>query len=270
VRALQYGAIEFVRKPTLGVRGFLDDAAATLVDMVRAAAGSRRKQAQRPGDSDKHAVRVNADALLAPPGRYQSVPTATTPIIAVAASTGGTVALQQVLAQMPIDCPGIVVVQHMPAGFTAAFAQRLDETCRIHVSEARDGDRLKAGRALIAPGNYHLIVVRLKEDYFVRVRTGPAVCRHRPSADVLFRSVAVAAGPRAVGVIMTGMGDDGAEGLREMRDAGAMTIAQDAASCVVFGMPKEAIERGAVQTVVPLGRIASEVLKSITSMEERS
>jgi two-component system chemotaxis response regulator CheB len=165
-----------------------------------------------------------------------------------------------VLGAMPADCPGLVVVQHMPAGFTAAFAQRLNETCEIEVREAVYGDTVRPGRALIAAGNQHLIVVRRGDGYCVQVRPGPTVSRHRPSVDVLFRSVATNAGANAVGVVMTGMGDDGAAGLLEMRDAGASTIAQDEATCVVYGMPKEAVARGAVETVVPLPRIAQAIL----------
>jgi len=181
-------------------------------------------------------------------------------MVAVGASTGGTEAVRLLLEAMPPDAPGIAVVQHMPEGFTAAFARRLAETCRIQVKEAADGDRLEPGRALVAPGNRHLTVRREGDRYLARILDGPPVSRHRPSADVLFRSVAQAAGAGAVGVILTGMGDDGAEGLLEMRRAGAFTLAQDEATSVVFGMPKEAIARGAVDEVHPLQRIARVLL----------
>jgi two-component system chemotaxis response regulator CheB len=183
-------------------------------------------------------------------------------IVAVGASTGGTEALRTILEAMPPDAPGIVVVQHMPEVFTRTFAERLDRLCRIEVKEASDGDRVRAGRALIAPGNRHTVLVRNGAQYEVAVRDGPLVSRHRPSVDVLFRSVAQAAGPNAVGVILTGMGDDGAEGLGEMKRAGAATIAQDEASCIVFGMPKEAIERQVVDEVVSLSMIAGVILRT--------
>jgi two-component system chemotaxis response regulator CheB len=168
--------------------------------------------------------------------------------------------LRVFLTALPTDCPPVVVVQHMPEGFTRAFADRLNQECGIEVTEARDGDRLQTGLALIAPGNRHMLVNRSGEELVVQILDGPLVSRHRPSVDVLFRSVAISVGAKAVGVIMTGMGDDGAQGLGEMKEAGAATIAQDEASCIVFGMPKEAISRGAVSLVVPLDRIANAAL----------
>jgi two-component system chemotaxis response regulator CheB len=182
-------------------------------------------------------------------------------VVVVGASTGGTEALRALLEAMPPDAPGIAIVQHMPEGFTAQFARRLDQTCRIEVEEAQPNDRLVSGRALIAPGNHHLVVRRSGALYFVDVVDGPPVSLHRPSVDVLFRSAAQAAGPNAVGVILTGMGDDGADGLREMKLTGARTIAQDEATSIVFGMPKEAIARGGVDEVLPLPRIAHAILK---------
>jgi len=183
-------------------------------------------------------------------------------VIAVGASTGGTEALRVFLAGMPIDCPPIVIVQHMPEVFTRAFAERLNRECGIEVGEARDSERLQTGRALIAPGNRHMLVNRAGEELVVQVMDGPLISRHRPSVDVLFRSVSISVGAKAVGVIMTGMGDDGAQGLSEMKEAGAATIAQDEASCVVFGMPKEAISRGVVNVVVPLEQIANAALSA--------
>jgi two-component system chemotaxis response regulator CheB len=185
--------------------------------------------------------------------------------VVIGASTGGTEALSEVLGALPPECPGIVVVQHMPEVFTRAFADRLNQACRITVKEAADGDRVVDGRALIAPGNKHTLLRRVGGSYTVEVRDGPLVSRHRPSVDVLFRSAARAAGPNAIGVIMTGMGDDGATGLGEMRQAGAVTIAQDEASCVVFGMPREAIARGGVETVAPLAQIPVLILRKARS-----
>jgi two-component system chemotaxis response regulator CheB len=182
-------------------------------------------------------------------------------VVVVGASTGGTEALRLFLGSLPPDAPGIVVVQHMPEGFTAAFAQRLDTLCRIAVKEAVDNDTVMRGRALIAPGNRHTLLKRSGARYYVEVKDGPLVCRHRPAVDVLFRSAATYAGRNAVGVIMTGMGDDGARGLREMKDAGAATIAQDEETSVVFGMPSEAIKHGGVDLVLPLGAIAPEVVR---------
>jgi two-component system, chemotaxis family, protein-glutamate methylesterase/glutaminase len=183
-----------------------------------------------------------------------------TRVIAVGASTGGTEALRTIIEALPPNAPGMLVVQHMPEGFTAAFAKRLNETSKVEVKEAVYGDAVHPGRVLIAPGNHHMLLRRSGTKYYVQVTGGPLVSRHRPSVDVLFRSVAQAAGPNAVGVIMTGMGDDGAEGLLEMRQAGAQTIAQDEATSVIFGMPKEAIARGAAEEVLALGEIASAIV----------
>jgi two-component system chemotaxis response regulator CheB len=186
-------------------------------------------------------------------------------VIAIGPSTGGTEALREFLQAMPFGCPGIVIVQHMPEVFTRAFADRLNRDCTIEIREASDGDPILNGRALIAPGNHHLLVQRSGTGYIAQVREGPLVSRHRPSVDVLFRSVAKSVGSHAVGVIMTGMGSDGAQGLLEMRNCGALTLAQDEASCVVFGMPKEAIARNAVVTVVPLRRLAETTLKMVSA-----
>lgn len=251
-RALEEGAVEVITKPKVGVRDFLHESAVTLLDAVWSAS-----QAQiRP--RLMAAPRVTADAVL--PRKSKSCSAPPTGLIAVGASTGGTEALRLFLAALPADCPPIVIVQHMPEVFTRAFAERLNKECAIEVAEARDGDRLQNGRALIAPGNRHMLINRREEELIVQIVDGPLVSRHRPSVDVLFRSVAISVGAKAVGVIMTGMGDDGAQGLCEMKEAGATTIAQDEASCIVFGMPKEAISRGAVDVVMPLEQIASAVL----------
>ena len=182
-------------------------------------------------------------------------------VVVVGASTGGTEALRVLLEAMPLDAPGIVIVQHMPEHFTAAFAKRLDGLCRVTVKEAEDNDTVIRGRALIAPGNRHTLLKRSGARYFVEVKDGPLVCRHRPSVDVLFRSAARYAGNNAIGVIMTGMGDDGAKGMLEMKNMGTYTIAQDEHTCVVFGMPHEAIKLKAVDKVLPLGAIAAEILR---------
>jgi two-component system chemotaxis response regulator CheB len=184
----------------------------------------------------------------------------TEPIIAIGASTGGTEALREVLEELPASSPAILIVQHMPEKFTGAFARRLDSTCAIEVKEAEDGDLVLAGRALIAPGNVHMQLVRNGSRYTVKIVEGPHVSRHRPSVDVLFRSTAQAAGRNALGMLLTGMGDDGARGLLEMRQMGSPTVAQDEESSVVFGMPKEAIQRGAAGRVLPLSRMATEIV----------
>ena len=252
VRALQEGAVEIITKPSLGVGDFLRESRKRLVESLRNAARSRPRL-----------VRASAPvpAAVEPPERPDSslIQVTTDKVVAVGASTGGTEALRNFLGPMPPDCPGIVIVQHMPEQFTSAFARRLAQLCRIEVKEAAHGDRVLRGRALIAPGNRHLQVQRSGGHYRVEVLDGARVSGHRPSVDVLFHSVARAAGPNAVGVLLTGMGDDGAAGLLAMRQAGAVTLAQDEASSVVFGMPRAAIERGAVDQVLPLEQMAEAV-----------
>ena len=264
LQALEEGAVDVVTKPRLGVREFLHESAVTLIDAVRAAADAHpreRRAAFRPSPP-----RFSADVV--PPAGSKPAPRLINHnVVAIGASTGGTEALRVVLEALPVHAPGLVVVQHMPEGFTTAFARRLNELCRIEVKEAADGDRVAAGCALIAPGNRHMLVRRDGTQYIVEVNDGPLVSRHRPSADVLFRSVATAAGANAIGVIMTGMGSDGAEGLLAMQNAGALTIAQDEASCVVFGMPKEAIERGAVNQVAALSHIPTLILSSVNGTQ---
>jgi two-component system chemotaxis response regulator CheB len=254
LRALEEGAVEVIAKPKVGVRDFLHESAVTLLDAVWSASLAQVRPRPMPA-----VPRLTADVVLPRKGKSRCAG-APNGIIAVGASTGGTEALRVFLTALPTDCPPVVIVQHMPEVFTRAFAERLNRECEIEVEEARDGDRLQTGRALIAPGNRHMLVNRSGEELAVQIIDGPLVSRHRPSVDVLFRSVAISVGPRAVGVIMTGMGDDGAQGLCEMKEAGAATIAQDEASCVVFGMPKEAIARGAVNVVVPLEQIAGAAL----------
>ena len=265
VRALAAGAFAIVEKPTLGVKDFLRDNVESLVGTIRAAAGAKADrlrpragagESARPTDGPS--PKLSADHVLAAPGPHLNVPL-TERIVALGCSTGGTQALEVVLTALPRTCPGIVVVQHMPAAFTSSFAQRLDKRSAIEIKEAEDGDRILPGRALIAPGGKHTLVVRSGAQFRVEVKDGPLVSRHKPSVDVLFRSVAKSAGRNATGFIMTGMGDDGARGMREMRDAGAQCYAQDEESCVVFGMPKEAIKLGGVHQTIGLERIAETI-----------
>jgi two-component system, chemotaxis family, protein-glutamate methylesterase/glutaminase len=262
LRALEEGAVEIITKPKLGVRDFLHESAVLLLDAVWSAAEARVIRQQKiPPES-----RLSADAVLPLRTRPRANSCAWNPsrgLIAVGASTGGTEALRVFLAAMPSDCPPVLVVQHMPENFTRAFANRLNQDCAIEVSEARDDVPLRPGTALIAPGNFHCVVNSNGPNLVANIMDGPLVSRHRPSVDVLFRSVAVSAGRNAVGVIMTGMGDDGAQGLLEMKETGAITIAQNEASCVVFGMPREAIARGAVDIVLPLDQIARHALESL-------
>jgi two-component system chemotaxis response regulator CheB len=255
MQALAAGAFAIFTKPSLGVKNFLVDASHDLVAAVRAAAGARMGKARPPAPAAPlHTpAKLSADAVLSP--GFEAMAVTTDRFTAIGTSTGGTQALEYVLAALPRTCPGIVVVQHMPEKFTAAFAQRLDQLCEIEVREARTGDRVIPGRALIAPGGQHMVVRRSGAQYQVEVVSAPPVNRHCPSVDVLFRSCAKFAGRNATGVIMTGMGDDGARGLLEMHQAGAKTFAQDEESCVVFGMPKEAIKLGAADKVVPLSAI---------------
>jgi two-component system chemotaxis response regulator CheB len=267
LQALDEGAVEVVTKPRLGVKEFLHESAVTLIDAVRAA--HKSKHTLRRGAGLNPALGRSATAVR-PAQTSKNLAISTNKVVAVGASTGGTEALRLVLEAMPLDAPGMVIVQHMPEGFTSAFAQRLNQSCRIEVKEAASGDRIVSGRALIAPGNRHILVQRSGAYYVVEVVEGPLVSRHRPSADVLFRSVAQAVGPNAIGVIMTGMGNDGADGLLEMKRAGAYTIAQDEATCVVFGMPKEAIDRGAVDKIVALGLIPNCILRRVAESDQIS
>ncbi len=259
LKALEYGAVDIITKPKLGTKQFFEESKINICDIVKAASCAdikkfvHRKMEVQP--------KLSADVIM-PKIASKAMLQTTEKVVVVGASTGGTEALKIFLEELPSDTPGIVIVQHMPENFTKAFAKRLDGLCKISVKEAENGDTVIRGRALIAPGNYHMLLKRSGARYFVEIKEGPLVSRHRPSVDVLFRSAARYAGKNAVGVIMTGMGDDGAKGMLELKEAGAYTIAQDEKTCVVFGMPNEAIKLGGVQKVFPLQMIAENVLKN--------
>ncbi|MBF0459774.1 MAG: chemotaxis response regulator protein-glutamate methylesterase [Magnetococcales bacterium] len=293
LKALEYGAVDIITKPRMGTKTFLEESRIRICDAVKAAALARMPRfALRPverarpteearpveksytteeGPTTNRFVaatqagykvppKLTADAMLPPPDARAMIQT-TEKVVIVGASTGGTEALRIFLEALPADAPGMVIVQHMPENFTTAFANRLNTLCQVTVKEAAHDDSVVRGRVLIAPGNKHTLLKRSGARYMVEVKEGPLVSRHRPSVDVLFRSAARYAGKNAVGVIMTGMGDDGARGMLEMKQAGATTIAQDEQSCVVFGMPKEAIKHGGVDIVKPLDKIAAEVIR---------
>lgn len=262
LKSLEYGAVEIILKPRVGTKRFLEESKVRICDAVKAAAEAKQKLSRLKHSERVIPPKLSADAILAKASRRSEAMLRTTEkVVVVGASTGGTEALSGFLQAMPLDAPGIVIVQHMPEHFTRAFAARLDGICNISVKEAENNDTVIRGRALIAPGNYHLLLKRSGARYYVEIKDGPLVSRHRPSVDVLFRSAARYAGKNAVGVIMTGMGDDGAKGMLEMKEAGAFTIAQDEESCVVFGMPKKAIELDAVDRVVPLSAIPAVVTR---------
>ncbi len=257
--AMEAGAVEIIEKPRVGTRQFLEESRVRICDAVKAASmcNLKRVRTRLPVYS-----KLTADEVIAKPRpNAEAMIRTTEKVVVVGASTGGTEALRVFLEGMPHDAPGIVIVQHMPEQFTRTFAKRLDGLCRVTVKEAEDNDMVLRGRALIAPGNRHLLLRRSGARYYVEITDGPLVNRHRPSVDVLFRSAARYAGKNAVGVIMTGMGDDGARGMLEMKETGACTIAQDEKSCIVFGMPKKAIELGAVFQVLPLGALGTAVIK---------
>jgi two-component system chemotaxis response regulator CheB len=260
IAALEKGAVDIITKPKLGTREFFREGCIRICDVVKSASQVRRQRHTDAGASIKASPKLTADAMLEAPKSHAMIQT-TEKVVAIGASTGGTEALRELLEAIPADSPGMVVVQHMPEKFTASFAARLDSLCRVTVKEAVDGDSVIPGQVLIAPGNKHTLLKRSGARYFVEVKDGPLVCRHRPSVDVLFRSTARYAGKNAVGVIMTGMGDDGARGMMEMKQAGAINIAQDEATSVVFGMPGEAIKLGGVDRVIPLYRIAAEIMR---------
>lgn len=253
LNALEIGAVDVMLKPRMDLQNRLADMSIQLVDKVKAAARVKIRT---------HASKERTKEPVAPSAPLsQGLVKSTGKVIALGASTGGTEALREVLTRMPANSPGIMIVQHMPENFTAAFAQRLNSLCAIEVKEARQGDTLRPGLALLAPGNDHLLLRKSGTRYFAELKHAPLVCRHRPSVEVLFDSVTECAAKDAIGVLMTGMGSDGAQGLLNLRQAGGRTIVQDEASCVVFGMPREAIKLGAAEKVVPLGKIPETILQ---------
>lgn len=268
MQALEAGAVDVVAKPRIDTAQRLQDSRMRICDAAKGAAHAKmrgvKREAPVPTPDLKVEAKLSADEILPPLSehRRQSLIArmpVTEPLVAIGASTGGTEALREVLEALPANSPPILIVQHMPEKFTSAFARRLDNTCAVRVKEAEDGDLVQSGQVLLAPGNFHMLLVRNGSRYTVKIADGPHVSRHRPSVDVLFRSAAQAAGANALGMILTGMGDDGARGLLEMRQMGSPTLAQDEASCVVFGMPKEAIARGAASRTLPLGKMAAEI-----------
>ncbi len=260
LKALEYGAVDIITKPKMGTKRFIEESRVRICDAVKGAAVARLGKMRAMRTMREVQPKYTADVIMEKPNSNAMIQT-TEKVVVVGASTGGTVALRVFLEMLPEDTPGIVIVQHMPENFTAAFAKSLDSNCRVTVKEAQDNDTVMRGRVLIAPGNHHVLLKRSGSRYYVEIKDGPLVSRHRPSVDVLFRSAARYAGKNAVGVIMTGMGDDGARGMKEMFDAGAVTIAQDEATCVVYGMPCEAVKSGGVDRIMPLQNIAHEVLR---------
>lgn len=259
MQAMAAGAVSIVTKPKVGLKQFLQDDSENLIAAVKAAARANvRRLAPASVSATPIQAKLTADVIM--PASSHAMAETTDRIVAIGTSTGGTQALEVVLTALPRVCPGIVIVQHMPEKFTGAFAARLNSLCQIEVREAVNGDRVLPGRALIAQGGRHMLLKRSGAHYHVEIIDGPLVTRHRPSVDVLFRSVAKCAGKNALGIIMTGMGDDGARGLKEMYDMGARTLGQDENSCVVYGMPKEAMKLGAVNKEIPLGKIAHEIV----------
>ena len=271
MQALEAGAVDVVAKPRVDTAQFLQESRMRICDAAKAAAHAKLRGLAKaspalraPSPDVKVEAKLTADAIIPPisDARRASLIArlpVTEPLVAIGASTGGTEALREVLEALPAASPPILIVQHMPEKFTTAFARRLDMGCAVRVKEAEDGDLVLPGQVLIAPGNLHMLLVRNGSRYTVKIEEGPHVSRHRPSVDVLFRSTAQSAGKNALGMLLTGMGDDGARGLLEMRQMGCLTLAQDEASCVVFGMPKEAIQRGAAARTLPLNKMAAEI-----------
>ncbi len=277
LRALELGAVDFVAKPRIGVAAGLQQLADDIVEKIRIAARAHVRRLTGPtaapaAPTGLHRSGAPAGSNAASAAPLGGAPTPTSPlrlstekVICIGASTGGTEAIKEILVELPPDAPAVVITQHMPPGFTASFAARLDSLCRIRVAEARDGERILPGHAYIAPGGKQFYLTRSGANYLAVVDDSPPVNRHKPSVEVLFRSCARVLGPNAIGVMLTGMGGDGAEAMKEMRDAGAYNIAQDEASCVVFGMPKMAIQAGAVHEVLPLKQIARAIMERVAA-----
>lgn len=258
LRALEYGAVDIIQKPRMGTKAFIEESKILICDSVKAAASVEVRKIS--GKKMEVQPKLTADVMLSANKNHAMIKT-TEKVILVGASTGGTEALSVFLQGLPADCPGVVIVQHMPENFTLSFANRLDSLCKVSVKQADFGDTVLPGRVLLAPGNKHLLIKRSGARYYVETKDGPLVSRHRPSVDVLFRSGARYVGKNAVGVILTGMGDDGARGMSEMKEAGAYNIAQDEKTSVVFGMPKMAIEHGGVDQILPLQDISAAVIR---------
>lgn len=261
--AMDAGAVDVICKPRLDTKQFLYESSVRICDAIKGAAHAKlnlRSRDRRPSRTVE--AKLTADVMMAAPTASRAMTRTTERVVCIGASTGGTESLRVVLEALSPDCPGIVVVQHMPEKFTASFARRLDSLCAVDVKEAEDDDTVLPGRVLIAPGNRHTLLNRSGARYHVNVKDGPLVSRHRPSVDVLFRSAARYAASNAVGILMTGMGDDGARGLLEMRTAGAFTVCQNEETCTVFGMPKEAIALGAAEKIVGLDQIAHEIMRA--------
>jgi two-component system chemotaxis response regulator CheB len=264
LRALELGAVDFVAKPKMSIQSGMLEYAALIAEKIRIASRAKPRAAPRPGAADADAA---AAEMLAP---LRNPLASSEKLIIVGASTGGTEAIKAFLVQLPSDCPGILIAQHMPEGFTRSFANRLDKLCRISVKEAEGNERILPGHAYLAPGHSHLRLVRSGANYMTRLDQGPPVNRHRPSVDVLFQSAAVGAGKNAVGVILTGMGRDGAAGMLEMKKAGAYNLAQDESTCVVFGMPREAIAIGATHDVAPLHALPGRAMAYLAAQGNRA
>lgn len=262
LRALELGATDFVTKPKSGISDGMRDYTDLIADKIRIASKARVSSLQRTAKQNQQGS--------ATPGLLKNPLISSEKLLIIGASTGGTEAIKSFLLQMPSDCPGILITQHMPAGFTKSFANRLDSLCKISVSEAEDGTRVLPGHAYIAPGDKHLLLARSGANYVIKLSDADPVSRHKPSVDVLFDSAAEAAGKNAIGVIMTGMGKDGAAGMARMKQAGTYNFAQDEASCVVFGMPKEAIACGGVDEVLPLMELPQAVLNQLMASGSRS
>ena len=262
LKAMELGAVDIIQKPRLGAKGFLEESSIRISDAVKAASKAKLHLLRKTFIDVP--PKLTADAVI-PRARSKAMIQTTDRVVVLGASTGGTEAIRYFLGSLPLDAPGMVIVQHMPEHFTKAFANRLDSTCRVTVKEAENGDSVIQGRVLIAPGNLHTLLKRSGAKYYVEVKDGPLVSRHRPSVDVLFRSAARYAGSNTVAIIMTGMGDDGARGMLEIKQSGGYTIAQDEASCVVFGMPKEAIKLGAVDKVTGLQSIPHSLLTALNN-----
>jgi len=263
LRALEMGAVDFVAKPRIGVSSGLNELAGDIVDKIRVAAAAHVKRLAAP--SPAAGAALSGGAAHSEPPRAALPRVSTEKIICIGSSTGGTEAIREVLVPMPADAPAIVITQHMPPGFTTSFANRLNALCRIRVAEARHGERILPGHAYIAPGGHHLRIDRSGSNYVAVVEDTEPVNRHRPSVEVLFKSAARVIGPNAIGIMLTGMGADGATAMREMKDAGSYNYVQDEASCVVFGMPRMAIQHGAAHEVLPLSQIAPAVLNRLAS-----